>query len=75
VSLLVGGHVLTGDTLFPGGPGLTGWPLSDFDTILDSIEHRLLTLPDRTAVHPGHGDRTTIGAERGQLEAWRARGW
>jgi hydroxyacylglutathione hydrolase len=46
------GHVLTGDTLFPGGPGLTGWPLSDFPTILDSVG-RLLGLPVDTVGTPG----------------------
>jgi len=75
VSFTTGGHVFTGDTLFPGGPGLTGWPLSDFGTIIESIRARLLTLPSRTAVHPGHGDSTTIGAERPQLATWINRGW
>ena len=68
------GHVLTGDTLFPGGPGLTGWPLSDFPTILTSVR-RLLALPADTVVHPGHGPDTTVGAERPALACWAARGW
>jgi glyoxylase-like metal-dependent hydrolase (beta-lactamase superfamily II) len=70
------GHLLTGDTLFPGGPGLTGtaWPESDFPSILRSVE-RLLDKPDDTRVHPGHGPSTTIGTERPQLPCWRARGW
>jgi len=66
--------VLTGDTLFPGGPGLTGWPLSDFPAIIDSVA-RLFALPDETVVLPGHGPSTTIGRERPCLEEWRARGW
>ena len=68
------GHVLTGDTLFPGGPGLTGWPLSDFPTILASVG-RLLALPADTVVHPGHGPDTTVAAERPCLSGWAARGW
>ena len=68
------GHVLTGDTLFPGGPGLTGWPLSDFPTILTSVR-RLLDLPAETLVHPGHGPDTTIADERPGLASWAARGW
>ncbi len=56
--------VLTGDTLFCGGPGATGRSHSDEPTILRSIRDRLLTLPDHTIVHTGHGDSTTIGAER-----------
>jgi glyoxylase-like metal-dependent hydrolase (beta-lactamase superfamily II) len=74
LSLLVDGHLLTGDTLFPGGPGLTGWPLSDFATILSSVE-TLLALPDDTVVHPGHGRSTRVGDERASLAEWRRRGW
>jgi glyoxylase-like metal-dependent hydrolase (beta-lactamase superfamily II) len=68
------GHLLTGDTLFPGGPGLTGWPLSDFPTVLASVR-RLLDLPAGTVVHPGHGPDTTVGTERPALPSWAARGW
>ena len=75
VCLRAGSDLLTGDTLFPGGPGLTGWPLSDFATVLASVEHRLLRLPDAVRVHPGHGPATTIGRERPSLEQWRRRGW
>ncbi len=76
LTLALPGHLLTGDTLFPGGPGLTGaaWPDSDFPTVLRSVE-RLLDGPDDTAVHPGHGPDTTLGAERPSLPRWRARGW
>jgi glyoxylase-like metal-dependent hydrolase (beta-lactamase superfamily II) len=74
VSLLVEGHLLSGDTLFPGGPGLTGPPLSDFATIIGSVR-RLLSLPDGTRVHPGHGADTTVAAERPHLHEWVARGW
>jgi len=75
VSLRAGRHVLTGDTLFPGGPGLTGWPLSDFATIIDSIRDRLFALPDDTVVLPGHGRSTTIATERPHLDDWIARNW
>ena len=61
------GCVFTGDTLFQGGPGATGRSFSDHDTILSSIRTRLLTLPDDTVVHTGHGDDTTIAAERANL--------
>lgn len=67
-------HVFTGDTLFPGGPGKT--VNSDaFATIMASLDERLFTLPDETWVYPGHGDDTTIGAERPHLDDWRRRGW
>ena len=58
------GAVVSGDTLFCGGPGATGRSFSDEPTILASIRDVLLTLPDHTVVHTGHGDTTTIGAER-----------
>ena len=56
--------VFTGDTLFCGGPGATGRSYSDHPTIVESIRTRLLTLPEDTIVKTGHGDDTTIGAER-----------
>ncbi|WBB99634.1 MULTISPECIES: MBL fold metallo-hydrolase [unclassified Solwaraspora] len=68
------GVVFTGDTLFAGGPGATGRSYSDFGTIIASIRDRLFTLPDDTIVHTGHGDSTTIGAERPHLDEWIARG-
>ncbi len=68
------GVLLSGDTLFHGGPGATGRSFSDFPTILDSIRERLLTLPAGTRVLTGHGDETTIGAEAGSYDEWVARG-
>ena len=68
------GVVFTGDTLFAGGPGATGRSYSDFPTIIDSISHKLLTLPPQTVVHTGHGDDTTIGAEAPHRHEWVARG-
>ncbi len=56
--------VFTGDTLFHGGPGATGRSYSDKPTIETSIRERLLVLPAGTVVHTGHGQDTTIGAER-----------
>lgn len=61
------GCVFTGDTLFRGGPGATGRSFSDHDTLVESIRARLLELPDDTVVHTGHGDDTTVGAERSGL--------
>jgi glyoxylase-like metal-dependent hydrolase (beta-lactamase superfamily II) len=67
--------LLSGDTLFPGGPGNTSFEHSDFDTIIASIDRRLFTLPADTIVLPGHGERTTISAERPHLQEWIDRGW
>ncbi len=61
------GCVFTGDTLFQGGPGATGRSFSDPDLIVESIRARLFALPAETVVHTGHGDDTTIGAERAAL--------
>ena len=61
--------LFSGDTLFCGGPGATGRSYSDEPTILRSIRDRLLVLPDETIVHTGHGDSTTIGAERERVLA------
>jgi glyoxylase-like metal-dependent hydrolase (beta-lactamase superfamily II) len=67
--------VFSGDTLFPGGPGNTTFEGGDFDTIIESVDRKLFTLPADTIVLPGHGDRTTIGAERPHLQEWVDRGW
>ena len=68
--------LFSGDTLFPGGPGATKFPGGDFGAIIRSIDERLFsTLPPDTIVLPGHGDDTTIGAERPHLQEWVDRGW
>ncbi len=67
--------LLSGDTLFPGGPGNTRRNAVNFATIIRSIQQRLFTLPDDTLVLPGHGDDTTIGTERPHLQEWIDRGW
>ena len=71
------GHpiLFSGDTLFPGGPGNTTFEGGDFDTIIQSVDRKLFTLPPDTIVLPGHGDRTTIGTERPHLQEWIDRGW
>ena len=66
------GVVLSGDTLFCGGPGATGRSYSDYPTIVASIRDRLLVLPGDTRVLTGHGDETTIGAEASGLAEWEA---
>jgi glyoxylase-like metal-dependent hydrolase (beta-lactamase superfamily II) len=58
------GCVFTGDTLFRGGPGATGRSYSDAEVLVGSIRDRLFTLPDDTVVHTGHGEDTTVAAER-----------
>ena len=60
---LVGKYLISGDTIFPGGPGKTGTP-ADFKQRLKSIESRLFVLPDDTEVYPGHGEGTVLGKEK-----------
>ena len=68
-------HIWTGDSLFPGGPGLTTRP-EDFASLMDDLEERIFgRFDDDTWVYPGHGNDTTLGAERPHLPEWRARGW
>ncbi len=68
-------HLITGDSLFPGGPGKT-WSPDDFVSLMDDLEQRVFgVLPDETWVYPGHGDDTTLGRERPHLAEWRERGW
>jgi glyoxylase-like metal-dependent hydrolase (beta-lactamase superfamily II) len=68
-------HLFTGDCLFPGGPGKTTTP-ETFNSLLSGLEERVFgRLPDATWIYPGHGNDTTLGAERPHLAEWRARGW
>jgi glyoxylase-like metal-dependent hydrolase (beta-lactamase superfamily II) len=67
--------LFSGDTLFPGGPGATQFEGGNFNEIIESIDRRLFTLDAETLVLPGHGDQTTIGAERPHLDEWVTRGW
>jgi len=72
---LIGNHLFTGDTLFPGGPGNTRKDPVRFAEIIESLRTRLFTLPDDTVVYPGHGVDTTIGTEKPHLQEWIDRGW
>ncbi|MHA7140585.1 MBL fold metallo-hydrolase [Arthrobacter sp. Sr33] len=69
-------HLFTGDSLFPGGIGNTQGDAARFESLHNDVSERIFDyLPDDTVLHPGHGKGTTVGAERPQLEEWRARGW
>lgn len=69
------GTLIAGDTLFPGGPGATHDNAAHFAQIIGSIRDKLFLMPDETLVRPGHGDDTTIGAERPHMQEWIERGW
>ncbi|MFD9740450.1 MBL fold metallo-hydrolase [Umezawaea sp. NPDC059074] len=69
------GHLFTGDSLFPGGPGKTADP-EKFGSLMDDLEARVFgELTDDTWFYPGHGDDSTLGEQRPHLAEWRARGW
>ncbi len=69
---LAGRYLISGDTLFPGGPGRTQTP-ADLQQTIASITGRLYGLPDGTLVLPGHGDGTTIGRSRREYAAFASR--
>jgi hydroxyacylglutathione hydrolase len=64
VSFVGEGMVFGGDVLFNGSVGRTDLPGGDAATLMASIQSQLLSLPDSTVVHSGHGPDTTIGVER-----------
>lgn len=67
--------LISGDSLFPGGPGKT-WSAEDFTSLMADLRSRIFdVLPDSTVVLPGHGAHTTIGTERPHLDEWQERGW
>ena len=69
-------HLFTGDSLFPGGVGNTFGDEAAFVQLIDEVETKVFQrLPDDTWFYPGHGNDSTIGAERPSLAEWRARGW
>ena len=69
-------HLFTGDSLFPGGVGNTFGDEAAFAQLIDEVETKLFQrLPDDAWFYPGHGNDSTIGAERPHLAEWRSRGW
>jgi len=66
------GHLFSGDTLFPGGPGRSGSP-TVFGQMLDAISTKLLTLPGAAAIHPGHGDDSTVSASSAEYEVFASK--
>lgn len=71
-----GGHLFTGDSLFPGGVGNTEKDATRFTSLINDVESKLFgRYDDSTWVYPGHGSDTTLGAERPSLPQWRERGW
>lgn len=61
---LLGERLFSGDTLFRGGVGRADFPGGNMESLIASIRDTLMSLPEDTAVYPGHGEPTTIGRER-----------
>lgn len=72
ICFLTGNYLLSGDTIFPGGPGKTSSP-SAFEQIVESITNKIFVLPGDTQIFPGHGDSTLLEREKQQFEAFSSR--
>jgi hydroxyacylglutathione hydrolase len=69
---LVGKHLISGDTIFPGGPGKTKSP-ADLKRIIESITSKIFVLPDDTAIYPGHGNSTILRKEKKEFATFSSR--
>ncbi|MFC1934368.1 MBL fold metallo-hydrolase [Chloroflexota bacterium] len=67
-----GHYLISGDTIFPGGPGKTRSPAS-FRQITKSLTEKIFVLPDDTLIYPGHGDSTVLEKEKDQFAVFSSR--
>ena len=65
-------YLLSGDTIFPGGPGRTSTP-RDLEQIIESITRKIFVLPDNTRIHPGHGDSTVLQKEKEEFAVFSSK--
>jgi glyoxylase-like metal-dependent hydrolase (beta-lactamase superfamily II) len=65
-------YLISGDTIFPGGPGRTGSP-DDFKQIINSITEKILVLPDDTQIYPGHGNSAVLKNEKEEFAVFCSR--
>ena len=72
VCFLIGRHLISGDTIFPGGPGKTE-SAADLKQIIESITSKVFVLPDDTEIYPGHGDPTIVRKEKTELAIFSSR--
>jgi len=68
----VGRYLISGDTIFPGGPGRTSSP-DDFKQIIKSITEKIFVLPDDTQIYPGHGNFTVLKNEKEEFAVFTSR--
>jgi glyoxylase-like metal-dependent hydrolase (beta-lactamase superfamily II) len=69
---LIGKHLISGDTIFPGGPGKTK-SQADLKQIIESITSKIFVLPDDTEIYPGHGDSTLLRKEKTEFSIFSSR--
>lgn len=69
---LTGNYLISGDTLFPGGPGKTGSP-AHLRQIIESIKEKIFCLPENTQIYPGHGDSTVLKKEKEEFAVFSSR--
>lgn len=67
-----GMNLISGDTLFPGGPGKTGSP-QDLSQIIASLREKIFVLPDEVHVYPGHGESTVLKKEKKEFAVFSSR--
>ena len=72
ICLLMDKYLLSGDTIFPGGPGKTGTP-ANFKEIVNSLVTKIFTLPDDTEVYPGHGTSTLVGKAKEEFAVFESK--
>ncbi len=68
----IGRYLISGDTIFPGGPGATGSPAA-FRQIVKSITEKIFLLPDDTLIYPGHGDASVLKKEKEEFAIFSSR--
>jgi len=68
----IGRYLLSGDTIFSGGPGKTGTP-ADLQQIIGSITKKIFVLPDDTLIFPGHGESTVLKKEKEEFAIFSSR--
>ena len=69
---LTGNYLISGDTVFPGGPGMTRSP-ADLKQIIESISSKIFVLPEDTQIYPGHGNSTILKKEKAEFAIFSSR--
>jgi glyoxylase-like metal-dependent hydrolase (beta-lactamase superfamily II) len=64
ITFQVEDKLFVGDLIFSGSIGRTDLPKGDYQTLIDSVQTKIFTLPDETIIYPGHGPETTVGQEK-----------